>query len=155
MIPVKTEKEEVFLKTELEYFGNKRKQCRKSTVCSWTQSRVQSKGREVTGVAFGEGKNILQETQGFTGSASARRKTLQGEMICISCGSGRIYSLCLPSKDLQLKLVSLVCISGSCARQDHPTLRSFVLKLVSKLFLLAVWLCGNLVLMAVPSTQQF
>ena len=33
-------------------------------------------------VAFGESKNILQETQGFTGSASARRKTFQEEKIC-------------------------------------------------------------------------
>jgi len=33
-------------------------------------------------------------------------------------------------------------------------LKSFVLKLVSKLCLLAVGLCGNLVLMAGPKTQQ-
>lgn len=101
--------------------------------------------------AFGESKNIPQETQGFTGSASARRKTFQEEKIYISCRSGGIYTL--PSKEMQLKLVSLVCISGSCASYGHPVLRNFVLKLVSKLFLLVVWLCGNLVLMAIPRTR--
>ena len=73
----------------------------------------QSSIREKRGdwcVAFGESKNILQETQGFTGSASPRRKTFQEEKICISCRSGGIYSLHLPSKELQLKLVSLICI---------------------------------------------
>lgn len=152
MILVKTEEEGFWrlswntLRVKGSHAGN----CSKCVQLGAKLSSVRG-GRGDQCMAFVESKNILLAVPWQWGRCYKNRNFFK-KPFQVSCGFGGIYLLHLPSKELQLKLVDLVCISGSFASCVHPVPRSYVFKMLFILFPLAVALWG--LCDGIPRTQQ-